>query len=134
MAWNTVLTLVFYIASGQPLSSQRCDTPQEKFSCNSKTGSESHIYLLGRRLTRQFLSVMCALKIHQSPTFQTDKIISSPASNLLRETLKKLQLQSSRRYTLFGIVSFPKKMKQHVPVCMLNFFNSSSQAQCGRRY
>ena len=27
-----------------------------------------------------------------------------------------------------------QEMKQHVPVCMLNFFNSSSQAQCGKRY
>ena len=32
LQWHgKVLTLVFYIASGQPLSSQRCDTPQEKF-------------------------------------------------------------------------------------------------------
>jgi hypothetical protein len=124
---EAILTFVLYSLRAAFKLSKLSDTPQEDFTCNSEINSESHIHLLERRLTRQFLSVMCT-----ENTFQRDKIISSPSPNLLLETLKKLQLQSCRRYTLFGIVSFLKKMKQHVPVCMLNFF-SSSQAQRGTR-
>jgi hypothetical protein len=68
-ALKAILTLVTYSLRAAFKLSKLSDTPQEEFTCYSEIGSESHLHLPERMLTRQFLSVMCALKIHQSPTF-----------------------------------------------------------------